>query len=334
MELRVLGPLEVRHDGSPVSLRGSKPRQLLVLLAMRANRPVSSEQLIEELWEGEPPPSAATALRVHIAKLRRALEPDRGASIPSGRLPAGPNGYLLRVEPDELDAQRFERLVVLGRDANAAGDLRSAVALLTQALDLWHGPALLDAQDLSAARAEIARLEELRVDATEELAEARLGCGEHAFVVDVLVAIVEKYPLRERLTGTADAGALSLRARVGGPACVRAARRSTRRAAGSAAVRRPAPARRAGAAPGPGARFRRAASAGTSRLARRCAIRRSSPRARTTARDQCRPRRRVPIGVGVRRRGHGEVDADRGVLPPCRRRRRHRPHRALRGRSR
>lgn len=201
MELRVLGPLEVRHDGSPVSLRGSKPRQLLVLLAMRANRPVSSEQLIEELWEGDPPPSAATALRVHVTKLRRALEPDRAANIPSGRLPAGPNGYLLRVEPDELDAQRFERLVVLGRDANAVGDLRSAVALLTQALDLWHGAALVDAMDLSAARAEIARLEELRVDATEELADARLAAGEHAFVVDVLSAIVEKYPLRERLTG-------------------------------------------------------------------------------------------------------------------------------------
>ena len=200
MELRVLGPLDVRHDGSPVALRGSKPRQLLVLLAMRANRPVSSEQLIEELWEGEPPPSAATALRVYIAKLRRVLEPDRGATIPSGRLPAGPNGYLLRVEPDELDAQRFERLVVLGRDANAVGDMRSAVALLTQALDLWHGPALVDVRDLSAARAEIARLDELRVEATEALADARLGCGEHAFVVDVLSAIVEQYPLRESLT--------------------------------------------------------------------------------------------------------------------------------------
>src|SRR6476661_10061846 len=200
VELRVLGPLEVRHDGSPVALRGAKPRQLLVLLAMRANRPVSSEQLIEELWEGEPPPSAATALRVHVAKLRRALEPDRGASIPSGRLPAGPHGYLLRVEPDELDAQRFERLVVLGRDSNAAGDLRSAVPLLTQALDLWHGPALVDVRDLSAARGEISRLEELHVEATEELADARLGCGEHAFVVDVLGASVERYPLRERLT--------------------------------------------------------------------------------------------------------------------------------------
>ena len=200
MELRVLGPLEVRHDGSPVALRGAKPRQLLVLLAMRANRPVSSDQLIEELWEGEPPPSAATALRVHVAKLRRALEPERGASIPSGRLPAGPHGYLLRVEPDELDAQRFERLVVLGRDANGAGDLRSAVPLLTHALDLWHGPALVDVRDLSAARGEISRLEELHVEATEELADARLGCGEHAIVVDVLSASVERYPLRERLT--------------------------------------------------------------------------------------------------------------------------------------
>jgi DNA-binding SARP family transcriptional activator len=200
VELRVLGPLEVRHDGSPVALRGAKPRQLLVLLAMRANRPVSSEQLIEQLWEGDPPPSAATALRVHVGKLRRALEPERGANVPSGRLPAGPHGYLLRIEPDELDAQRFERLVVLGRDANAAGDLRAAVPLLTQALDLWHGPAMVDVRDLSAARAEVSRLDELHVDATEELAEARLGCGEHAIVVDVLGAAVEEYPLRERLT--------------------------------------------------------------------------------------------------------------------------------------
>ncbi len=117
MELRILGPTEVRHGGSPVSLPGAKPRQLLVLFAMRPNRPVPAEELIEELWDGEPPPSAATALRVHVARIRQVLELDRDPATPSGRLPAGPHGYLLRIEPDELDVQRFERLIVLAREA-------------------------------------------------------------------------------------------------------------------------------------------------------------------------------------------------------------------------
>ena len=70
MELRVLGPIEVRHDGSPLQIRGEKPRELLALLAIRPNRPVTAEQLIEELWQGNPPPSAAAALRVHIGRIR------------------------------------------------------------------------------------------------------------------------------------------------------------------------------------------------------------------------------------------------------------------------
>lgn len=200
MELRILGPTEVRHDGSAVTLRGAKPRQLLVLLAMRPNRPVPAEELIEELWDGDPPPSAATALRVHVGRLRQVLEPARDPSAPSGRLPAGPHGYLLRIEPDELDVQRFERLLVLAREADANGDASSAVPRLTEALDLWRGAALADARDLGATRAEIARLEELRVVAIEELAEIRLALGEHAFVIDALGAAIEEHPLRERLT--------------------------------------------------------------------------------------------------------------------------------------
>ena len=201
MELRVLGPIEVRHDGSPVLLRGAKPRELLALFAMRANHPTTAEQLIEELWEGEPPPSAAIALRVHINRLRQVLELDRGAHAPSGRLPAGPHGYLLRVEPDELDAQRFERLVAFARDSNAHGDPAAAVPHLTDALDLWRGPAYADACHLSAARSEITRLEELRAVAFEELADARLALGDHPLVVDVLTGAVLEFPLRERLAG-------------------------------------------------------------------------------------------------------------------------------------
>ena len=202
LELRVLGPIEVRHDGSPVHLRGEKPRELLALLAIRPNRPIPAEQLVEELWQGNPPPSAATALRVHIGRIRGVLELDRSASAPSTRLPAGPHGYVLRVEPDELDAQRFERLVVLAREAVAAGDPVCAVPQLTQALDLWRGPALADIRDIAAAGAEIARLDDLRAVAIEELADARLALGEHTLAVDLVSAALDQFPLRERLTAS------------------------------------------------------------------------------------------------------------------------------------
>lgn len=202
MELRVLGAIEVRHDGSPVMVRGTKPRELLALLAIRPNRPVTAEQLVDELWRCSPPPSAATALRVHIGRLREALEPGRSSNSPSARLPAVPYGYVLRIEPDELDAQHFERLVLLAREAIAAGDPAGAVPQLTQALDLWRGSALAEIEDIAAARGEIARLEDLRAVAIEELANARLELGEHALVVDLITAALTHFPLRERLTAS------------------------------------------------------------------------------------------------------------------------------------
>ena len=106
MELRVLGPIEVRHDGSPVLLRGTKPRELLVLLAIRANHPVGAEQLIDELWEGDPPPSASTALRVHNNRLRAILELDRRPNSPRARVPAGPPGPPFRGAPYDTAAHR------------------------------------------------------------------------------------------------------------------------------------------------------------------------------------------------------------------------------------
>jgi len=202
LELRVLGPIEVRHDGSPVKVRGTKPRQLLALLAIRPNRAVTAEQLVDELWEGNPPPSASTALRVHIRRLREALELDRAPNSPSARLPASPQGYVLRIEPDELDAQHFERLVLLARDAIDGGNPVRAVPLLTQALDLWRGEALADIAELAAARSEVARLDDLRAVAIEELADARLELGEHALVVDLVRSALMCYPLRERLTAS------------------------------------------------------------------------------------------------------------------------------------
>jgi DNA-binding SARP family transcriptional activator len=183
-------------------VRGEKPRELLALLAIRPNRPITAEQLIEELWQGAPPPSAATALRVHVGRLRQVLELDRNPTAPSTRLPAGPHGYLLRIEPDELDAQHFERLVVLAREAVASGNPATAVPHLTRALDLWRGPAFADIRDTAAARAEIARLDDLRAVAIEELADARLALGEHTLAVDLVTAALDQFPLRERLTAS------------------------------------------------------------------------------------------------------------------------------------
>jgi DNA-binding SARP family transcriptional activator len=202
LELRILGAIEIRHDGTPVQLSGAKPRQLLALLAIRPNRPITGEQLIEELWQDRAPPSASTALRVHMGRLRQALELNRSPNAPSARLPAGPHGYVLRIEPDELDSQHFERLVLLACDATTRGEPSEAVPLLTRALDLWRGPPLENIADRPVARGEIARLEDLRAVAIEELADARLVLGEHALVIDLVGAALVDFPLRERLTAS------------------------------------------------------------------------------------------------------------------------------------
>jgi DNA-binding SARP family transcriptional activator len=202
VELRILGPIDVRRDGTTVEVRGVKRRQLLALLAIRPNQPIAAEQLIDELWQGDAPRSAATALRVHIRHLRQVLDVDREPSAVSLRLPSRAGGYLLSVHGDELDASRFERLVFAARDALAAGDPQLAVASLAEALDLWRGPALSDVRDLAAAHGAIARLDDLRAAAIEDLADTHLALGDHAAVVDLVSAAVEQYPFRERLTAS------------------------------------------------------------------------------------------------------------------------------------
>jgi DNA-binding SARP family transcriptional activator len=143
MEFRILGPLEVRRGGTQVALGAAKQRSLLAILLVRANEVVSSDQLIEELWP-RPPETAANALQVHVGKLRRALEPDRAPGAPGKVLQTRVPGYLLRVRPDELDADRFERLLGEGRSASEAKDSASASARLHEALELWRGSALAD----------------------------------------------------------------------------------------------------------------------------------------------------------------------------------------------
>jgi DNA-binding SARP family transcriptional activator len=200
MGYRVLGPVEVLDGDRPRPLRSEKQRGLLAILLTRPGRLASVDWLIEELWRGSPPETAASALRMHVTGLRRVLEPDRPRSAPSVRLPLAQPGYRLNMEPDELDAQRFERLLVLAKEAVRAGRRGEASELLTQGLGLWRGPAFSGVDDYPSIRLEVQRLEELQLSAFEELVDCRLALGRHEEVLPSLVEAIGRQPLRERFT--------------------------------------------------------------------------------------------------------------------------------------
>jgi predicted ATPase/DNA-binding SARP family transcriptional activator/Tfp pilus assembly protein PilF len=193
MDFRILGPLEVDEAGRAIPLVSGRQRALLALLLMHANEPVSADELIDELWGEHPPAAPRKGLQIQISRLRKAL----GAW--STRVVTRPNGYLLEVEPGELDLDRCERLADQGREALATNDPRRAAERLRQALELWRGPPLADFAFESFALGEIGRLEELRLALLEDRIEADLGCGRHAELVGELEALVADHPLRERL---------------------------------------------------------------------------------------------------------------------------------------
>ena len=191
IEIRILGPLEVFCDGTPVGLGGPRQRALLTLLVTRPGTIVPRERLIDELWGEEPPESALNVLQTYVSHLRKVLPPDT--------LVTRPPGYSLQVEPHEVDLHRFEGLVADGRRALADGDAAAASLALRQALALWRGPALADVVKTDFARIEAARLEELRLATLEERLQADLALARHAEIVAELEALVAEHPLRERL---------------------------------------------------------------------------------------------------------------------------------------
>jgi DNA-binding SARP family transcriptional activator len=193
MEFRVLGPLEAWDRGSEVSLGGPKPRALLAALLLHPNEVVSADRLIDDLWGEDSPERAAAALRVNVSRLRKAL----GPHVLATRSP----GYVIRVEPDALDLNRFERLVDEARSFLARGLAADASVRLRDALSLWRGPALADFAFENFAQAAIARLEEIRLAAVELRIDADLTLGRHDELVGELEALVAEHPLRERLHG-------------------------------------------------------------------------------------------------------------------------------------
>ena len=193
MDFRILGPLEVDEAGRAIPIVSGRQRALLAILLVHANKPVSTDRLIDELWGEHPPASVRKGLQVLVSRLRKTL--GKG----SARLATQPDGYLLHVEPGELDLDRCERLGRQGREALARGDCRPAAEQLREALGLWRGPPLAEFAFESFAQAEIGRLEELRLALLEDRIDADLACGTHATLVGELEALVAEHPLRERL---------------------------------------------------------------------------------------------------------------------------------------
>jgi DNA-binding SARP family transcriptional activator/tetratricopeptide (TPR) repeat protein len=198
VEVRVLGPLEVREDDEQLALGGLKQRALLAILALHANEVVSSDRLIDELWGAEAPPTAAKSLQVHVSQLRKVLEPKRKSGEAGELLLTQSPGYVLALDPDQLDVERFKRLYEEGREALAKGDPEAAAAQLDEALTLWRGAPLADLTYASFAQSEISRLEEMRLAALEDRIEAEIGCGRHTAVIGDLERMVSVEPLRER----------------------------------------------------------------------------------------------------------------------------------------
>ena len=187
----VLGPVQVKIGGRPVDLGGAKQRALLAVLVLHANRPVSADRLISELWE-HPPTTALKSVQVYVSRLRRTLEGT------SARIQTTPAGYLLATNAQDVDALRFEALAAEGRAA-LTRDPAAASALFGEALELWRGEPLADLGAEPFARQAIPRLEEHRLAVLEDQIEADLALGRHAEVVGDLGELLSHHPYRERL---------------------------------------------------------------------------------------------------------------------------------------
>ncbi|MEU5863273.1 AfsR/SARP family transcriptional regulator, partial [Nonomuraea sp. NPDC047529] len=188
----VLGPLTLVTADGPAPVGGARLRVLLARLALDAGRAVRPETLAEALWDEAPPEAPSHALQSLVSRLRRVLGHP-------GLVTSGPAGYRLAVEPDAVDAVRFERLARAGRRSSARSRPAEAAATLREALSLWRGPALADVRAAPFAAAEAERLERARLAALEDRVEADLTLGADLDLVAELESLAAAHPLRERL---------------------------------------------------------------------------------------------------------------------------------------
>jgi DNA-binding SARP family transcriptional activator len=185
-DFRLLGPLEVASEDATLELGGPKHRALLALLLFDAGRAVSTDRLIEALWGERPPRTAATSLQNFVSQLRKVLGADR--------IVTKPPGYLIRIDPSQLDVNRAQALLEDAKVVSASERCKK----LRDALELWRGAPLEEFAYEAFAQSEIARLGELRLTLLEERIDAEIEVGEPGKVIGELEALVVEHPLRER----------------------------------------------------------------------------------------------------------------------------------------
>jgi predicted ATPase/DNA-binding SARP family transcriptional activator len=193
MQFGILGPLEVTGDAGVLVVGAPMQRAVLTALLLGSGQVVSTNELIDRLWGDHPPKTARVTLQTYVLRLRRLL----GEPVIRTRAP----GYLLPLEPGQLDLHRFDGLVDRARRLREQGAVEAAANALDDALLLWRGQALADVGSEHLRRTEAVRLEERRMRAIEERTDVGLELGRHAELVNDLVRLVAAHPLRERLRG-------------------------------------------------------------------------------------------------------------------------------------
>ena len=200
MEIEVLGPLDIRLDGTSIVPSAGKPRQILALLALRAGRIVPVPVLMEEIWGDRIPRSAQTTLQTYILQLRRrisAARPDVRRPTAKDVLSTRFGGYLLSEPVLSSDVGTFQRLTAEGSAALERGEAGLAAEVLGRALGLWHGSALIDVPTGHVLDTEILGIEEARARALELRIEADLRLGRHAELLGELRMLVAQHPMHE-----------------------------------------------------------------------------------------------------------------------------------------
>lgn len=199
MDITVLGPFTASYRQSSFVPSATKPRQVLALLALQADHVVTVPTLMEEIWGEELPRSAATTLQTYILQLRRKLSAALECDAVDAKdvLVTRHGGYLLRVQPGQLDAQEFEKLAASGGRALEAGDDHKASEILSRALGLWLGPALVDVKVGRVLELEVVRLEEKRMTVLEQRIDADLRLRRHGELIPELSVLTARHPMHE-----------------------------------------------------------------------------------------------------------------------------------------
>lgn len=199
LDVRILGPFEVWRDNAMLELGRPQQQAVLAILVVHANEVVSSDRIVDELWQGDPPPSARHTLQTHVSRLRRALEPAVPSKGHYTRLASHRAGYVLQLAEDEIDSNRAAALIDRGRRLLIDGQPEEASLVLKSALGLWRGSPLMDFQYYDFAQGEIIRHEELRLSAIEDCVAAELAMGNHHEIVGELEALTAAHPHRDRI---------------------------------------------------------------------------------------------------------------------------------------